>query len=355
MPSFSPNELYELSVFLAIVRYRSFRKAADQMDVTASALSHRIRRLEERLGVRLLNRTSRSVVPTAAGLALAEKIAAGLDIIELGLDQLQGLSRTATGSVRINVMHDAATLLICPILPVFAERFPHIEIEVTVDDHFVDVTAEGFDAGIRYSGTIPEDMIAAPLSPALKWVVVGSPDYLARKGRPKAPEELLNHKCIRIRTGRGQIYKWEFERGEDQPADRRSRPFHLRRHGAVDSRGARWPRPLLLPRKAGASLRGRGATGDRARRVGVFRSGLRLVLFEPPSGAARHPRADRGDPRSSAARLSALRLVLGRRGKRRGRVKHEEHPRNSSRAAKHAGQLRALSRRHRLVDTLAAR
>ena len=113
-------------------------------------------------------------------------------------------------------MHDAARLLICPILPIFAERFPRLEIEIMVDDHFVDVTAEGCDAGIRYSGTIPEDMIAAPLSPPLKWVVVGSPDYLARKGRPKTPEELVDHRCIRIRTGRGQIYKWEFERGEDR-------------------------------------------------------------------------------------------------------------------------------------------
>ena len=216
MPSFSPNELYDLSVFLAIVRHRSFHKAAEVMDVTASALSHRIRRLEERLGVRLLNRTSRSVVPTAAGIALSEKIAAGLDLIESGLDDLHSLNRGAAGSVRINVMHDAATLLICPILPIFAERFPRLEIEIMVDDHFVDVTAEGCDAGIRYSGTIPEDMIAAPLSPPLKWVVVGSPDYLTRRGRPKAPEELVDHRCIRIRTGRGQIYKWEFERGEDR-------------------------------------------------------------------------------------------------------------------------------------------
>ena len=216
MPSFSPNELYDLSVFLAIVRHRSFHKAAEVMDVTASALSHRIRRLEERLGVRLLNRTSRSVVPTAAGIALSEKIAAGLDLIESGLDDMHSLNRGAAGSVRINVMHDAATLLICPILPIFAERFPRLEIEIMVDDHFVDVTAEGCDAGIRYSGTIPEDMIAAPLSPPLKWVVVGSPDYLARRGRPKTPEELVDHRCIRIRTGRGQIYKWEFERGEDR-------------------------------------------------------------------------------------------------------------------------------------------
>jgi DNA-binding transcriptional LysR family regulator len=216
MPSFNPNELYDLSVFLAIVRYRSFRKAADLMDVTASALSHRIRHLEERLGVRLLNRTSRSVVPTAAGIALSEKIAAGLDLIESGLDDLHGLSNGAAGSVRINVMHDAATLLISPILPILSERFPHLDVEISVDDHFVDVTAEGFDAGIRYAGTIPEDMIAAALSPPLKWVVVGSPAYLARKGRPTVPDDLVDHRCIRIRTGRGQIYKWEFERGDDR-------------------------------------------------------------------------------------------------------------------------------------------
>ncbi|MCF3643055.1 LysR family transcriptional regulator [Rhizobium sp. TRM95111] len=210
------NEVYELSIFLLIVQYRSFRKAADHLEMTASALSHRMKALEERLGVRLLNRTSRSVAPTVAGRALAEKIAAGLDIIHGGLDDLRGQYHGAAGSIRINLLRDAATLLLRPVLPVFLQRYPNIEIEVAADDHFVDVTAEGFDAGLRYAGTIPEDMIAVPLTPSLKWVAVGAPSYFARNGRPRDPDHLLDHSCIRIRTGRGQIYKWEFERGEER-------------------------------------------------------------------------------------------------------------------------------------------
>ena len=210
------TEVYELSNFLAIVQFRSFRKAADHLDVTASALSHSMRALESRLGVRLLNRTSRSVAPTVAGKALAEKISAGLDLINTGLEELSGQHQGAAGSIRINVLKDAANLLLTPALPVFLQRFPNIELEIAVDDYFVDVTAEGFDAGLRYGGTIPEDMIAVPLTAPLKWVTVGAPDYLDRHGRPEVPENLNSHQCIRIRTGRGQIYKWEFERGEDR-------------------------------------------------------------------------------------------------------------------------------------------
>ncbi len=210
------TEVYELSNFLAIVQFRSFRKAADHLDVTASALSHSMRALETRLGVRLLNRTSRSVAPTAAGKALAEKISAGLDLISTGLEELHGHHQGAAGSIRINVLKDAASLLLTPALPVFLQRFPNIDLEIAVDDYFVDVTAEGFDAGLRYGGTIPEDMIAIPLTAPLKWVTVGAPDYLDRHGRPEVPEDLNSHQCIRIRTGRGQIYKWEFERGEER-------------------------------------------------------------------------------------------------------------------------------------------
>jgi DNA-binding transcriptional LysR family regulator len=210
------TEVYELSNFLAIVQFRSFRKAADHLDVTASALSHSMRALESRLGVRLLNRTSRSVAPTVAGKALAEKISAGLDLINAGLEELHGHHQGAAGSIRINVLKDAASLLLTPALPVFSQRFPNIELEIAVDDYFVDVTAEGFDAGLRYGGTIPEDMIAVPLTAPLKWVTVGAPDYLDRHGRPEVPEDLNSHQCIRIRTGKGQIYKWEFERGEDR-------------------------------------------------------------------------------------------------------------------------------------------
>ncbi|MGO8469739.1 LysR family transcriptional regulator [Rhizobium leguminosarum] len=213
---FKRNEIHELSIFLAIVQYRSFRKAADHLEVTASALSHSMKALEQRLGVRLLNRTSRSVAPTAAGTALAEKISAGLELINSGLEDLNGHYQAGAGSIRINVLKDAAVLLLRPAIPVFQQRFPNVELEVAVDDQFVDVTADGFDAGIRYSGTIPEDMIAVPLTPPLKWVAVAAPDYLRSHGRPVLPEDLNSHHCIRIRTGRGQIYKWEFERGDDR-------------------------------------------------------------------------------------------------------------------------------------------
>ncbi|MGO4139468.1 LysR family transcriptional regulator [Rhizobium brockwellii] len=213
---FKRNEIHELSIFLAIVQYRSFRKAADHLEVTASALSHSMKALEQRLGVRLLNRTSRSVAPTAAGTALAEKISAGLELINSGLEDLNGHYQGGAGSIRINVLKDAAVLLLRPAIPVFQQRFPNVELEVAVDDQFIDVTADGFDAGIRYSGTIPEDMIAVPLTPPLKWVAVAAPDYLRSHGRPVTPEDLNSHHCIRIRTGRGQIYKWEFERGDDR-------------------------------------------------------------------------------------------------------------------------------------------
>ena len=213
---FKRNEIHELSILLAIVQYRSFRKAADHLEVTASALSHSMKALEQRLGVRLLNRTSRSVAPTAAGTALAEKISAGLELINSGLEDLNGHYQGGAGSIRINVLKDAAVLLLRPAIPVFQQRFPNVELEVAVDDQFVDVTADGFDAGIRYSGTIPEDMIAVPLTPPLKWVAVAAPDYLRSHGRPVMPEDLNSHHCIRIRTGRGQIYKWEFERGDDR-------------------------------------------------------------------------------------------------------------------------------------------
>jgi DNA-binding transcriptional LysR family regulator len=210
------NELSDLAVFLQIVRSRSFRKAADQLEISVSALSHRMKALEGRLGVWLLNRTSRSVSPTAAGSALAEKVAAGLDLITSGLEELQGRFSGIAGSVRINVLRDAVDLLLTPVLPLFRERYPNIELEIASEDSFVDVTAEGFDAGLRYAGTIPEDMIAVPVTEALNWVAVASPAYLARSGRPSKPEDLLSHNCIRIRTGRGQIYHWEFERGEDK-------------------------------------------------------------------------------------------------------------------------------------------
>lgn len=212
---FSRNQLSDLTVFLLVVRLKSFRKAADQLDVTVSAVSHRVKALEARLGVRLLNRTSRSVAPTAAGLALAGRVSAGLDQIALGLEEVQQQAGSTAGSIRINVLRDCVPLLLNPVLPRFAEKYPQIELEVAVDDQFLDVTAEGFDAGIRYAGTIPEDMVAVMLTPPLRWIAVAAPAYFSRRGRPQVPADLAAHACIRLRTGRGQLYHWEFERGEE--------------------------------------------------------------------------------------------------------------------------------------------
>lgn len=210
-----PNRsLYaDLSLFLLILRFRSFRRTADHLDLTVSALSHRMKALESRLGVRLLNRTSRSLAPTVAGEALARRLASGFDQIDTAIDDMRAQVSSSAGSIRINTLRDAVPLLLAPVLPRFAERYPRVEIEVVVDDAFVDVTAEGYDAGLRYAGTIPEDMIAAPLTGPLGWVAVAAPAYLDRRGTPATPEDLADHACIRIRTGRGQIYHWEFDRG----------------------------------------------------------------------------------------------------------------------------------------------
>lgn len=205
----------DLDVFLAIARAGGFRRAAAQRGVSGSALSHTIRGLEARLGVRLFHRTSRSVSLTAAGQMLLDDLEPRFQGIADALDRLDGLKATPSGRVRITALRDAARLLIEPKLPGFLERYPDIDVEIVVDDRFVDMVADGFDAGIRYGGTVPEGMVAARLTRELDWVVVGAPAYFAAHGRPQTPDDLLSHRCIRIRTGANRIYKWEFERGEE--------------------------------------------------------------------------------------------------------------------------------------------
>ena len=271
----------DLSVFLMIVQFRSFRRAADHLDMTVSALSHRMKALESRLGVRLLNRTSRSVAPTAAGEALARKVAAGLEVIHAGLDEIRAQVNSSAGSVRINVLRDAVPLLLAPVMPRFTERFPLVEIEVAVDDHFVNVTAEGFDAGLRYSGTIPEDMVAAQLTGPLGWVAVASPAYIARAGRPEVPEDLADHKCIRLRTGCGQIYHWEFDRGDDHrvidaPGMLIVGSSELAIAAALDGIGSR-----LLPGSAHPSVPRRRPVASGAAGVDIDGAAARHVPSEP--------------------------------------------------------------------------
>jgi DNA-binding transcriptional LysR family regulator len=212
----SRSDLADCSYFLAIARHRSFRRAGIELGVSASALSHALKGFEDRLGLRLLNRTNRSVTLTAAGEQLLEAISGPMTAIGTAFDNLNTYRAAPAGRVRINVMVDAAKYLVGPVLPIFMDRYPDVELEIAANNHMVDVTEGGFDAGIRYGGTVPEDMIAQRLSADIGWVVVGAPAYLERFGTPEHPRDLEKHRCFRIRLGNDTIYKWEMERGDER-------------------------------------------------------------------------------------------------------------------------------------------
>ncbi|CAN7649854.1 LysR family transcriptional regulator [Phenylobacterium sp. LjRoot225] len=213
---FRRSDFADLSYFLEIAKHRNFRRAGLELGVSASALSHALRGLEERVGVRLLNRTSRSVTLTAAGEALQTSILQPFEEIGRAVDVLNRFRDAPMGRVRLSVPTEAAEYLVGPVLATFLERYPDVEIEVSVSNHMIDVIDSGFDAGIRYGGTVPEDMIAQPLSADVRWLVVAAPAYLERFGAPAHPNDLLAHRCIRIRIGDDRIYQWEFERGDEQ-------------------------------------------------------------------------------------------------------------------------------------------
>ncbi|WP_245428198.1 LysR family transcriptional regulator [Rhizobium phaseoli] len=202
-------DLADLETFVAIARAGGFRKAAALRGVSGSALSHSIRGLEARLGVRLFHRTSRSISLTAAGEVLLAELEPRFLGIQAAMDLLDSFRSGPTGRVRVTTLRDAAELLIAPRLHSFRKSYPDVEVEVSVEDRFIDMVAEGFDAGIRYGGTVPEGMIASRLTSELEWIVVGSPAYLNERGRPARPEDLLTHECIRIRTGTDHLCKWE--------------------------------------------------------------------------------------------------------------------------------------------------
>lgn len=209
------SDLADFSYFLAIARHSSFRRAGLEVGISASGLSHALKGLEERLGVRLLNRTSRSVTLTAAGEELRNMIEQPFAAIGEAMEALNHLRATPSGRIRLNVMEDAANLLLAPILPVFNERYPDVKVEISIANRMVDVIEGGYDAGIRYGGTVPEDMVTQRLSAEVDFAVVGSPAYLEQRGTPLHPEDLKAHRCIGVRLGNGHIYRWEFDRSEE--------------------------------------------------------------------------------------------------------------------------------------------
>ena len=214
----SRTDLADFLYFLAIARHRSFRRAALEMGVTTSALSHALSALEARRGVRLLNRTTRSVTLTAAGEELKASIEGPLNLVGEAAENLNRFRDSPAGRVRIYVLEDAVPLLLDPVMPVFVERYPEVEVDVSVSNRLIDVIESGFDAGIRYGGTVPEDMIAQRLSPDFRWVAAASPLYLEQHGSPLTPNDLKDHRCVRIRLGNDRLYQWEFEQGEEAVA-----------------------------------------------------------------------------------------------------------------------------------------
>ena len=213
---FRRSDFADLSYFLEIAKHRNFRRAGLELGLSASALSHALRGLEERLGVRLLNRTSRSVTLTAAGEALQAAVQDPFHQIGQALDVVNRFRDAPMGRVRLSVPNDAADHLVAPVLPTFIERYPDVELEVSVSNRFIDVIDKGFDACIRYGGTVPEDMVAQRLSADIRWIVVGAPAYFERFGVPAHPNDLQAHRCIRIRIGDDSLYRWEFEQGDEE-------------------------------------------------------------------------------------------------------------------------------------------
>ncbi|WP_342241182.1 LysR family transcriptional regulator [Inquilinus sp. OTU3971] len=215
MPRLTRTDLGDLNLFRAIARAGGFRRAAAELDVSPSALSHALRGLESRLGVRLFNRTNRSVTLTEAGRDLLARLEAGFGTIEIGLDELSRYRGEPAGQLKLNVLSDAARLVLAPMLTRYVTAYPAVRLEVVVQDDFVDIVSGGFDAGIRFGGRVPEDMIAVPLGPELRWIMVASPRYLETAPALEAPSDLASHRCIGLRTGTGAVYHWELERAEE--------------------------------------------------------------------------------------------------------------------------------------------
>jgi len=207
------TKVNDLQAFLAVARDQSFTKAAARLGITPSALSHTIRALEERLGVRLLARTTRNVAPTEAGDRLIRSIAPLFDQIAAELEALGELREKPAGTIRITCTDDAIELYLRPVLASFLESYPDITLELFVDYGFTNIVEERFDAGIRLGEAISKDMIAVRISPDWRLAIVGSPAYFERCPAPATPYELTDHACINIRhRPSGAIYAWEFEK-----------------------------------------------------------------------------------------------------------------------------------------------
>lgn len=209
------NEFAELNAFAAVVERKSFGRAAAHLGISPSAMSQTMRALEERLGVRLLHRTTRSVAPTQAGAKLMERLGPVLEQLEASVDEVKSARNARSGLLRINVPRLACNMLIAPLLGDFARTYPEIVLDIVIDDALTDIVAGRFDAGIRLGERLAQDVIALKLGGELELIAVASPDYIRQHGKPADPKDLHRHRCINIRMPTtGALYKWEFQKGK---------------------------------------------------------------------------------------------------------------------------------------------
>ncbi|PZQ18389.1 MAG: LysR family transcriptional regulator [Rhodanobacter denitrificans] len=212
--------LVELNAVAAVAAHRSFRRAARALGMSPSALSHAVAALEQRMGVRLFNRTTRAVAPSAAGEQFLARVRPALREIALAMQEVDAQRQTPSGVLRINTSVGAAEQIMTPVVVEFVRRHPAMQVHLVTDSALVDIVADGYDAGIRLAESVPQDMIAVPCGPPVRFAVVASPAYFATRPRPRVPADLAEHDCIRIRFASGTIYRWEFEqRGRVQTVD----------------------------------------------------------------------------------------------------------------------------------------
>ena len=211
------ENLNDLQAFVVVAREHSFTRAAAQIGVSRSALSHAMLALEARLGVRLLTRTTRSVSVTDAGARLLHTLAPRLQDIEREIESLSAMRDKPAGTVRITTHDHAIATVLWPRLMPLLKQYPDIEVEFSVDYGFTDIAADRFDAGVRVGNRVAKDMVAVPIAPALRMAVAASPEYLAGKPVPKKPEDLTSHRCVNLRLPtHGGLYAWDFEKGKKQ-------------------------------------------------------------------------------------------------------------------------------------------
>ena len=228
-------EINDLMAFVSVVRAGGFRDAARAGEFSASGLSAAVKRLESKLGVRLLNRTTRSVAPTEAGQRLIERLAPALSEMDAALDVLNGFRDKPSGTLRLNAPAGVSRTVLPPLVAGFMRQYPEIRVEVVVEDSFVDVLSAGCDAGIRYDERLEQDMIAVSLGPRVeRFATAAAPAYLDARGRPEHPRDLLAHACLRGRFASGAMPLWEFEREGEVVRVDPSGPLVVSLGGAID-------------------------------------------------------------------------------------------------------------------------